>query len=166
VIIHRKITTPDFKITLKRLYPDNKASDVKDSMNMSLSFPVTRIHNIDDIRYLKNDRYGLLKLGNYPLVDAVIQPNILIQIATSPKKHSGATKNLQYIRSLLRESDESKHMMIFIVPIENCDSFEYQNLEEVKGREIQQYLGTDEDIASIQSLLNPYEQQKYKKQKK
>ena len=57
--------------------------------------------------------------------------------------------------------------MIFIVPnIENCDSFEYQNLEEVKGREIQQYLGTDEDIASIQSLLNPYEQQKYKKQKK
>jgi hypothetical protein len=50
---------------------------------------------------------GLPIFSTFPAVDAIIQPNILIQVTTSPKKHSCSIVELTNIRSQLLEKDKN-----------------------------------------------------------
>jgi hypothetical protein len=52
-------------------------------------------------------------VSNFPLIDAVIQPNLLLQFTTA-KRHEGAVDKLDVIRSKLSANRED-HMMIFVV---------------------------------------------------
>jgi hypothetical protein len=93
------------------------------------TFPehVVRLRNVEDIRNLPNQRYGLPVTSNFPLVDAIVQPNVLLQMTVSAERHKGAVDRLEDIRAGLSEKDRSKHMMVFVVPKKNFNSFKYQD---------------------------------------
>jgi hypothetical protein len=104
---------------------------------------------------------GLSIFENYPLVDAVVQPNILIQITVSPNSHKGAVHMLEEIRGKLKEKDKSKHKMIFVVPQRNVKTFKFQ--EDLQ--DISQFSTTDTEVASELSLLSESELRVSKKAK-
>ena len=64
--------------------------------------------------------------SNFPLVDAVVQPNVLLQMTVAPDKHKGAVERLNDIRAHLK-GDKKTHMMIFVVPYDNLETFQHQN---------------------------------------
>jgi hypothetical protein len=89
-----------------------------------------RIRALDDIHKLERGEYGIPCASNFSFIDAIIQPNILIQF-TGTQKHRAATHKLSDIRQCLQEKEWSKHMMIFIV--EDAKNFLKQsNLTDIK----------------------------------
>lgn len=94
------------------------------SFDLTLNKPVLKkFHSIDDIARLEDGEYGLPFASNFPLIDAVIQPNILLQF-TIAKRHEGAVEKLESIRCNLR-AERKDHMMIFVV--DNMRDFKKQN---------------------------------------
>jgi hypothetical protein len=51
---------------------------------------VVALRSIDDIGVLPAGSYGLPQDPNFPLVDAIVQPDLLLQMIISEKKHKGA----------------------------------------------------------------------------
>eukprot|EP01040_Poterioochromonas_malhamensis_P003123 gene3123-3324_t len=68
----------------------------------------------EDIARLSEGVYGIPYRSNFPLVDAVIQPNILINFTIS-KLHKGANAELESLRGYLLEKDRKKHKFIWMV---------------------------------------------------
>lgn len=64
---------------------------------------------------------------NFPVHDAVIQPDTLLQFTISPEQHKGELEKLPEIRAQLRASPED-HRIIFIIPEKNIKSFRYHPL--------------------------------------
>jgi hypothetical protein len=94
---------------------------------MNFNKPVLHLRNIDDIGFLLPGKYGRSITSNFPLVDVIIQPNMLLQMPVSAQKHRGtAVGKLSTIRDQLLEKDRSKHMMIFVVPRKSLKTFQYQ----------------------------------------
>jgi hypothetical protein len=62
--------------------------------------------------------------NNFPVVDAVIQPDTLVQFTTAPEQHEGSLLQLSDIRAHLRASPKD-HRIIFVVPPENIKTFRY-----------------------------------------
>jgi hypothetical protein len=94
------------------------------SFDLALNKPkLKKFHSIDDIERLKDGEYGLPYASNFPLIDAVIQPNILLQF-TIAKRHEGAVDKLDVIRNKLH-ADRKDHMMIFVV--DDVRDFKQQN---------------------------------------
>jgi hypothetical protein len=88
---------------------------------MNFNKPVLHLRNIDDIGFLLPGKYGLPITSNFPLVDAIIQPNMLLQMTVSAQKHRGADMGkLSAIRDQLMEKDVS------VVPRKSLKTFQYQ----------------------------------------
>ena len=78
------------------------------------------IRTPDAIKNLEDGAYGVLIFGNVPLVDAIIQPDTMLQF-TVGESHGKATDIEKYaaIRDGLREKYKSKHKMVFVIPATN-----------------------------------------------
>jgi hypothetical protein len=74
------------------------------------------IRSVEDI-----EQYGLPVISNFKIIDAVIQPNILLQF-TIAKTHGKLTDNYDEIRNGLK-GRKNTHVLIFAIPTENFDSF-------------------------------------------
>jgi hypothetical protein len=107
------------------------------------------IRNISDVAELLVGHYGLPTFSNFPLVDAVIQPDTLIQFTVSPEKHKGAVDRLDDIRNQLSASRD-QHRIVFVIPAFNKDSFKYQeNLSSIR-----QYVTFVDPVATA-NVLEP-----------
>ena len=94
---------------------------------VSFTFPehVARLRNVEDISHLSNQSYGLPVTPNFPLVDAIVQPAVLLQMTVSEERHKGAVNRLGDIRGCL-QGNPAEHKMVFVVPKKNIKSFKYQ----------------------------------------
>jgi hypothetical protein len=155
-LAHKLLTSSTEPTKIMPLF--KKYSREKPDYNLIVNFnlPITFIRSIDDMKSLKAGYYGLPVFDNFPLVDAVIQPNILVQYATSPEDHKGAVNKLESIRNNLLEKDPEKHMMIFVIPIENIKTFKFQN-----DLDILQFVTSSSHVASVTALMDPYQLEKY-----
>jgi hypothetical protein len=132
---HRKLTTCKNAFNLSPLVPKSARDVVNNYPNikMNFNFPIERMRTFGDVAELHDKHYGLPIVSNFPLVDAVIQPHTLIQFTIARNYHKGAVELLPDLRSKLREKDQTKHIMIFVVPEENMNSFKYQkDLKDIK----------------------------------
>jgi hypothetical protein len=139
---HRKLTSCKKSFNFIPLKP-RYARDVNyPVITKKFNLPIERLKCIDDVAALHDNHYGLSIVDDFPLVDAIIQPDTLIQYTISPDKHKGFVEKLPDIRAQLREKDQNKHMIIFVVPVESLGTFKYQdNLNNIK-----QYITTTEPI--------------------
>ena len=101
------------------------------SEELTLTLNVERrvfIRCIDDIGKLKSGDYGLPTISNFPLIDSVIHPDILIQFTTSDR-HEGATNKLTDILEQLHmvqsRGKREKPKMIFMVPRDKVNTFKF-----------------------------------------
>ena len=81
------------------------------------------IRTVGDIATLTEYDYGLPTIPNFPLVDAVILPNICLQMTTS-RKHLGAVDKLTEIAASLHVNVDEL-VMIFVVPEDTIANFKY-----------------------------------------
>lgn len=126
--------------------------------NPNFTLPVTILREISDIKSLKNKRYGFPVFSNFPLVDAIIQPNTLIQFTISPKTHKGASERIEEIRGELK-GHRQLHRMVFIVPHTSKNTFRYQ-----KGLgDILQFMCFDDPVVSEDILMSTVEETKWMK---
>jgi hypothetical protein len=142
---HRKLTSFDKKFTLTPL--NKKKTEKPDHKEIMVKFklPLFRLKSVDDVYNLPDGHYGLPIANNFPLVDAVIQPDTFIQFTVSPVRHNGATKTLSVLRALLRDKNKHNHRMIFVVPPESLSTFSHQtNLSDIK-----QYVTTTEPVSIL-----------------
>ena len=98
----------------------------KKCVNISFPEEISLFRSIEDIGTLEEGKYGLPVFSNFPLVDAVVQPNMLLQMTVAPTNHKDAVERLNDIRGHLK-GDENTHMMIFVVPYDNLGTFKRQN---------------------------------------
>eukprot|EP01039_Chlorochromonas_danica_P010065 gene10065-11140_t len=80
---------------------------------------------ISDISKLSTGCYGLPVNGNFPSIDAVIQPNILLQFAKS-RRHPGIDDKTKEIRVHLSAA-EKDHRLVFVVPKEMIKNYPKQD---------------------------------------
>ena len=94
--------------------------------NINMSFDISQrkfIRTVDDIRKLERGDYGLPTTSTFPLIDAVIFPNILLQYTISDT-HKGAKLQLESIVEQLKKLDATAiPIMIFVVPLEVVAGF-------------------------------------------
>jgi hypothetical protein len=123
---HIKLTTSNTSFTLTPLH--KKGARKVSRAPIPLEFPsrVVRLRGVNDVNLLSDDTYGLPVISNFPLVDAIVQPNILLQMTVSEERHKGAVDQLPHLREQLSEQDQTKHRMIFVVPQKNLGKFKYQ----------------------------------------
>jgi hypothetical protein len=79
---------------------------------------------ISDICHLSSECYGLPVNANFPCVDVVIQPNILLQFTTSTT-HPGREVQFSDIRGKLK-AEETRHRLVFVVPKELLNKYPAQ----------------------------------------
>ncbi len=122
---HRKLLSSTTDFLLK---PLQQSMPLDRPMFESAKFKldVVRFKTIAEIGNLCIGTYGLPMNNNFPLIDAVIQPDTFIQFTVS-LTHKGAVDNLEAMRALLKEKDRSKHRIIFVVPQENALKFKFQS---------------------------------------
>ena len=154
---HRKLLLSGVSFLLKPLLkqmPEDKP--LFESMTFDLS--VVRFRIIEEISKLPEGHYGLPMTNNFPLIDAIIQPNILIQFTTSPRDHKGSTASLAAIRDALHEKNPIKHRMVFVIPRENISTFRF-----CSGlADICQFMCTDEpSVEGEASLMTDIEKAKW-----
>jgi hypothetical protein len=102
-----------------------------DLISFNIETVILRV--VADISSLPDNTYGLPLYSNFPLVDAVIQPDTLIQYTISPTNHKGAVEQLATIREQLRDKNSRNHRMIFVVPKTNLKTFKHQeNLASIR----------------------------------
>jgi hypothetical protein len=81
------------------------------------------IRSIQDIRLLQEGDYGIPVIPNFSLVDAVIFPNILLQMTIS-SSHKGAKDSLEQIKTELSKLDpKATPVMIFVLCHSNFKDF-------------------------------------------
>lgn len=160
-LMHRKVTRHDYKCIVKPLYKSHARGVARDGVDIKINYPVALVRSVEDIGNLGLGRYGLPIFENFPLVDAIVQPDTLIQYTVSPNSHKGAVAQLVTIRQHLLEKDSEKHKMIFVVPAANLRTFKWQ--KSLGG--IAQYVASDEEVVSVLSLYTDSELRAAKKQK-
>ena len=123
-LAHRRLIRSTVPILLKPL--SATLSPTKPAFESAqFDLPLVRFKTIDEIKNLPNGTYGLPMDRNFPVVDAVIQPNTLIQINTSPEQQlEESFAKLADIRAHLRASPKD-HRIIFVVPQENIQTIRY-----------------------------------------
>ena len=85
---------------------------------------VVRLKTFDDVAKLPNGTYGIPLTNDFPVADAIIQPDTIVQFIISPEKHKGSLEQLTEIRKRLRASPKD-HRIIFVIPPENVNTFRY-----------------------------------------
>jgi len=81
------------------------------------------IRNIADIEHLKDGDYGFPTVCNFPLVDAVIKPDIVLQM-TIGDRHEGAIDRAGDIANAMG-IPTSQMKMVFVVPIDHIETFSF-----------------------------------------
>ena len=136
---HLKLIRCETEFNLYPLLP-RRSTASKDSVKFSaFKMQTIVIREVTDICKLDNDTYGLPLFDNFPLVDAIIQPNTLIQYTVARTDHKGAIDQLDRIRDQLSDKNLANHRMIFVVSRDNFNTFKYQ--EDLS--DIRQYITTD-----------------------
>jgi hypothetical protein len=136
---HLKLIRCETEYNLYPLLP-RRSTVSKDSVKFSaFKMQTIVIREVTDICKLDNDTYGLPLFDNFPLIDAIIQPNTIIQYTVATSDHKGATNQLDRIRDQLSDKDPANHRMIFVVSSDNFNTFKYQ--EDLS--DIRQYITTD-----------------------
>lgn len=79
-----------------------------------------KFRRIEDIASLSEGTYGIPYRSNFPLIDAVVQPDTLINFTIS-KLHRGANAVVERLRDHLLEKDRKKHRFIWMV--EDAEKF-------------------------------------------
>ena len=116
-----------------------------------------RFKTINEIGNLPNGAYGLPLTDQFPIADAIIQPDTLIQFTTSPKKHKGSLTNLTDVRAQLR-APFNEHRLIFVIPKENLDTFVYHT----ELKDIRQFICLpDPSVMVPKSLMNKTERKRW-----
>lgn len=118
---HKTLVATEQEYVAKNLKPR-----VRTNKTFAKSFyqmPRVLIRTVNDIEQLLNDQYGLPLFCNFALVDAVIQPNLLLQF-TIGKTHGTASDKEKYeeLRSKLRGA-KGTHKLIFVLKPENLEEF-------------------------------------------
>ena len=132
VAAHRKLSTSAENFELIPLHKKGARNVSREPVSFNFRLPVLKIRSVDDIGQLACNSYGLPVISNFPLVDAVVQPAVLLQMTVS-EDHKGATNQLDSIRNQLLEKDKTKQKMVFVVPYENLKNFKYQqNLSSIQ----------------------------------
>ena len=153
---HRKLWNSKNLYMLKPLLKTISSSKPHFPNEINFAYPVTILRNIKDIGSLENERYGFPVFSNFPLVDAIVQPNTLIQFTISPEVHKGACERIEEIRSQLRGNREL-HRMVFVVPQTSKNTFRYQ-----KGLgDIQQFMCFDDPVVSEAILMSGAEERNW-----
>jgi hypothetical protein len=136
---HLKLIRCETEYNLYPLLP-LKSEASQDSVKFSaFRMQTIVIREVTDICKLDNGTYGLPLFDNFPLVDAIIQPNTLIQYTVATTDHKGAIDQLDRIRDQLVDKDRANHRMIFVVSRYNFKTFKYQK----DLSDIRQYITTD-----------------------
>jgi len=154
---HRKLLMNTADVLLKPLFaskPDEELHFETARFNLS----VVRFKTIDEIGSLPDGTYGLPMTPKFPLIDAVIQPDTLIQFTVSPIKHKGSSQSLSGIRAQLHAPPD-QHRLIFVIPRENIETFRFHT----DLKEIRQFLCLAEtSVVHKSSLLNANEKKAWK----
>ncbi len=80
---------------------------------------------IADISSLSFGWYAIPVTGNFPCIDSIVPPNILLQFTTA-LTHKGNEETMNSIRANLSETNRAKHVLIFVIPKENLEKFQRQ----------------------------------------
>ena len=156
---HRKLLMSLVPFTLKPLLnplPIDKPVFPTAQFNLS----VVLFSTISEITHLPDGTYGLPLNGKFPLVDAVVQPNMMIKFAISPTDHIGSVKNLTDICAGLHEKDLTKVKMIFVIPKDNVATFRGQEYLLVGEVAIPQYICLDDpSVVNEVNLMTVKEKQ-------
>ena len=81
------------------------------------AFPPLKLQKFrrqEDIASLTEGSYGIPSRCNFPLIDAIVQPDKLINF-TITKLHKGVHAELEGLRACLVEKDRGKHKFIWMV---------------------------------------------------
>jgi hypothetical protein len=121
---HQTLTSTSCSYTATNLkkFMRNNNPDKSISLNF-YGLPRILIRTIEDIKIIPDKYYGLPIFSNFPLVDAIIQPKILLQFTIS-NSHGSAEDVDKYaaIRSQLRGPSET-HKLIFVTKPECVEEF-------------------------------------------
>eukprot|EP01031_Cornospumella_fuschlensis_P026699 gene26699-32260_t len=82
--------------------------------------------SISDISKVSESCYGVPAAGNFPYIDSIMQPDTLFQFTIS-NDHPGIFDKTLQIRGQLRETNQTKHRLVFVVPKELLGSFQKQD---------------------------------------
>jgi hypothetical protein len=115
---HKTLIASDHKYTAKNI--NTKAKKFKTFEKSFFGMRRYLIRSVEDIEQLPNNVYGLPVISNFKIIDAVIQPNILLQF-TVAKTHGKLTDNYDEIRNGLK-GRKNTHVLIFVIPTENFNS--------------------------------------------
>lgn len=138
---HKKLTRSVSAYRLRGLNKPNQKKKKTVDSTMKCNYPIHLIRTIEDIGSLKVGEYGLPVFTEFPLVDAVIQPDTLINFTISDT-HTGAVDKLNLIRAQLMEKDLNKHKFVIVTKNDNMDNFKYMDdLSDIK-----QYVTTYDPI--------------------
>jgi hypothetical protein len=89
------------------------------------------IRNVEDIKSLKEDDYGLPTICNFPIIDAVLPPDMGLQMTISDT-HEGSNLGLSAILSVLK-IPATDFTLVFVVPEDVLSRFSFpRNLDGVK----------------------------------
>lgn len=141
-VSHRNLTISN---QVNQLIPLWVGKGSRSKLMVDFRSTVALIRTVEDIGGLFDHIYALPCVSNFPLVDAVVQPDTLIQF-TVTSSHRGSVESLAEIRSYLREKNQAKHKLVFIVPKENLKIFRHQS---ALGA-IKQYISTNEYIVTTE----------------
>ncbi len=120
---HRKLLRSTVPFLLKPLSASlSPTKPAFESAQFNLS--VVRFKTVDDIAKLPNGTYGVPLTNNFPVADAIIQPDTIVQFTISPEMHKGSLEQLAEIRKRLWASPKD-HRIIFVIPPENINTFRY-----------------------------------------
>jgi hypothetical protein len=88
------------------------------------------IRTTDGTQRFRVGDIGVPAIGNFPLVDVVVKPNILLQM-TVAKKHSNAVNRLVDIQTKLG-SNKDQHKIVFVTTTANVHEFQMcSDLEQI-----------------------------------
>ena len=122
----RTLKPPGQKGGNKRRKPQPKL----DTNQLSLRVKSIAAFNSEtEIGEIKDNLYGRPVANNFPVIDFVIQPNILgnFTVSNDHPLESTARQHLITQRGLLHEADRSKHLFLWVVPNKAaCLRFKYQ----------------------------------------
>jgi hypothetical protein len=138
---HRKLVQSSQPFSLKRLFPPsftNRSSSKKTNSTLPrvhpplfesawFNLPMVRFNHISEISSIPDGTYGIPLNAAFPVADAIIQPDTILQFTISPKDHKGSLASLADLRAQLHEKEQTKHRIIFVIPKENFESFRYQS---------------------------------------
>lgn len=119
---HRNLLHRTGNIKMRRMGSGNKGDN---ELKLTDVVSMQKFDGIDAIGSLPNNVYGIPVTCTFPVIDAIIQPDTMLQY-TIADDHEGIPATLDLIRRQLRQSDPRKHRFVFVVPASMVKTFKHQ----------------------------------------